>query len=255
MKPRPGSALTTTTLLTQFRCAFARHVRYAAKKPLAMNHSRRRFGSIVHHALELYEKAGRKLEPILKALRSARGSMDPAQLAEAEAMLRWNHERTEGKGGTALLIERRLEIPLGNTKLVVQVDRLDAVPGGHLLVEYKTGRRIQFEDVSAQLIIQSYAIWRATGAVPTAWQIDLLASREILTPPPVRDPAVLEAFTWDLADQVLRDEKEPKPRMESFCRGCEARAYCPKVSKRPKPLSEPKAVKHAPRPEAASLWK
>ncbi len=246
--------LTASILVAQFTCGFLRHVRYAVRAPLPFGARRRRLGAVLHAAIALYEKSGRRLAPALDAL--ATFVLPAADLDEARAVLAWRHARDRDPDRRPFLIEGALHAPLGPHSLDVRMDRLDrrgrACPeraeGDLVLAEYKTGRIVDPGPLRAQLQILAYAIGRALGRTPAEWEVELLGARRIVRFDAERDLAALERFAGGLADAVERDDREPRPSDPDFCRRCPARRHCPRVTADPIPLAEP-----APPRESAQL--
>src|SRR5262245_29389851 len=149
--------LTASILVAQFTCGFLRHVRYALRTPLPFGARRRRLGAVLHAAIALYEKSGRRLAPALDAL--ATFVLPAADLEEARAVLVWRHGRDRDPDRRPFLIEGALHAPLGPHSLDVRMDRLDRGGEGRtLLAEYKTGRLVDPGPLRAQLQILAYAI-------------------------------------------------------------------------------------------------
>jgi hypothetical protein len=249
--------LTASILVAQFTCGFLRHVRYAVRAPLPFGTRRRRLGAVLHAAIALYEKSGRRLAPALDAL--ATFVLPAADLDEARAVLAWRHARDRDPDRRPFLIEGALHAPLGAHSLDVRMDRLDRVgkacperaervEGAFLLAEYKTGRLVDPGPLRAQLQILSYAIGRALGRTPAEWEVELLGDRRIVRFDAERDLATLERFAAGLAAAVERDDREPRPFDPDFCRRCPARRHCPRATADPLPLAEP-----APSRESAQL--
>lgn len=239
--------LTTSVLVAQSICGFLRHVQYAVRQPLPFGGGRRRLGTVLHAAIALYEKSGRRLGPALDAL--ATFVLPASDLDEARAVLAWRHARAD-PDRRPFLIEGALRAPLGRHSLHVRMDRLDRwggacperaerVEGEFLLAEYKTGRTVDPGPLRAQLRILAYAIGRALGKTPSEWEVELLGARRIVRFDAERDLAALEQFAAGLADAVERDDREPRPADPDFCRRCPARRHCPRVTPDPLPLDAP----------------
>jgi hypothetical protein len=238
--------LTASILVAQYTCGFLRHVRYAVRPPLPFGANRRRLGAVLHAAIALYEKSGRRLGPALDAL--ATFVLPAADLDEARAVLAWRHARDRDPDRRPFLIEGALHASIGPHSLDVRMDRLDRREGDFVLAEYKTGRLVDPGPLRAQLRILAYAIGRALGKTPAEWEVELLGARRIVRFDAERDLATLERFAAGLADAVERDDREPRPYDPSFCRRCPARRHCPRVTPDPLPLAEP-----APPRESAQL--
>ena len=239
--------LTATILTAQFQCGWMRHVMYAARVPLPVLGTARRFGNALHAAREAFEKRGRSLDAAAEVLNRYAGGMTPEDLTEAREILAWIHDRSRGREGHPLLIEGPLRTAVAGHRLDVRLDRLDRVGEEMVLVEYKTGRRTELEPVRAQLRILSYAVWSIFGQPPARWEVEFLRARRVVDLPAETDPRVLERFTADLARSVARGDRDPRPHDSGFCRRCAARPYCPRGGQSPKPLPDP------PRREEAQL--
>jgi hypothetical protein len=226
--------LTASILIAQSRCGFLRHVQYGVRLPLPFAASRRRFGSVLHVAIAVYEKSGRRLEAGLAALSSF--VLPGAELDEARRILAWRHGLDRDRLRRPFLIEGALHALVDGHRLDVRMDRLDRREGDFVLSEYKTGAADDPGPLRAQLTVLSYAIARALGRAPSEWEVELLRERRVLRLPAERDPAELERAVARLAGAVARDEREPEPSDPEFCRRCPARRHCPRVTPRPEPL-------------------
>jgi len=227
--------LTASILVAQSVCGFLRHVQYGARQPLPFLSGRRRFGTVLHAAIALYEKSGGRLRDAVAALETF--VLPAAELEEARSILAWRHGLARDPDRRPFLIEGPLTAPLGGHRLEVRMDRLDRREGDFVLAEYKTGRRADPGPLRAQLRILSYAIAKTLGKPPAAWEVELLGARRILSIPAERDPGTLERHAAELAAAVARDDRDPSPSDPSFCRRCPARAWCPRVTADPLPLA------------------
>jgi hypothetical protein len=226
--------LTASLLVAQSRCGFLRHVQYGLRLPLPFPSPRRRFGSVLHVAIALYEKSGRRLDAALAALSSF--VLPDAELDEARRILSWRHRLARDPERRPFLIEGALHAAVDGHRLDVRMDRLDRRDGDFLLTELKTGPQPDLEPLRAQLRILSFVIGRALGKTPSEWEVELLGARRVLRLSADRDPAELERFVAGLARAAARDEREPEPSDPAFCRRCPARRHCPRASARPLPL-------------------
>jgi CRISPR/Cas system-associated exonuclease Cas4 (RecB family) len=229
--------LTASILVAQSVCGFLRHVQYGARQPLPFLSGRRRFGTVLHAAIALYEKSGGRLRDALAALETF--VLPAREIDEARAILAWRHERPRDPARRPFLIEGPLSAPLGGHRLEVRMDRLDRREGDFVLSEYKAGRRVDPGPLRAQLRLLSYAIARTLGKPPAAWEVELLGARRIVAIPPERDREALERHASELAAAVARDDRDPRPSDPSFCPRCPARAYCPRATSNPLPLAAP----------------
>jgi hypothetical protein len=226
--------LTASLLLAQFRCGFLRHVQYGLGLPLAQSSPRRRFGSVLHLAIAVYEKSGRRLEAAQGLVSTF--LLPDAEREEARRILAWRHGLARDPARRPFLIEGALHAAVLGQRLDVRMDRLDRREGEFLLTELKSGPQPDPEPLRAQLRILSFAIGRALGKTPSEWELELLGARRVLRLPADRDLAELERFVAGLARAALRDEREPEPSDPTFCRRCPARRHCPRASARPLPL-------------------
>src|SRR6185295_1686165 len=141
--------LTASILVAQSVCGFLRHAQYGARQPFPFLGSRRRFGSVLHAAIAIYEKSGGRLEAGIRALESF--ILPAAELDEARGILAWRHGRERDPARRPFLIEGALHATIDDHRLEVRLDRLDRREGEYLLAEYKTGREVDPETVRAQL--------------------------------------------------------------------------------------------------------
>jgi hypothetical protein len=228
---------TATELVTQWTCPFLRYVSYEVREPLPVWGARRRFGNVIHAAIAAYERSGGRPEKAAEVLDERSAGLSLADLEEARAILAWRHGRAAGREGRPLLIEGSLRSYLGAHRIDVRMDRLDACGRGYLLAEYKGGRHVDPELVRVQLRILSFAILDVFRRAPALWEVELLRARRVLELPAEQDPEALRGFVAGLAQAILGGDREARPYSTSFCARCPAKAYCPKWSSCPKPLS------------------
>jgi hypothetical protein len=229
--------LTASILVAQSRCGFLRHVQYGLRQPLPFGAARRRFASILHVAIAVYEKSGRRLEAALAALSTF--VLPEADLDEARRILAWRHGLERDGSRRPFLIEGALHAVVDGQRLDVRLDRLDRREGDFVLAEYKTGGGADADALRAQLTVLSYAVARTLGRPPSEWEVELLGERRILRLPAERRPEELERVVSRLARAVALDEREPEPSDPAFCRRCPARRHCPRATARPEPLRAP----------------
>src|SRR2546427_11457226 len=98
--------LTASLLVAQSVCGFLRHVQYGVRQPLPFATARRRFGSVLHVAIALYEKSGRRLEPALDALSTF--VLPERDLDDARRVLAWRHRLARDPARRPFLIEGTL---------------------------------------------------------------------------------------------------------------------------------------------------
>jgi hypothetical protein len=226
---------TATQLVTYWTCPFLWHVSYEIKEPLPVWGSRRRFGNVIHAAIAEYERRGRSLERALLFLEDARALGTP-DLAEARSILAWRHGRAPEREGRPILIEGSLRAYLGGHRLEVRMDRLDG-GAGFLLAEYKGGKTVDLRLVRTQLAILAYAILDVFGSAPRRWEVELLRARRVLEIPAETDPGRLRELPRRLLEGILGGNREPRPYDSQFCSRCPAKAYCPRGTPSPRPLS------------------
>jgi hypothetical protein len=229
--------VTATQLVTYWTCPFLWHVSYEVKEPLPVWGTRRRFGNVIHAAIAEYERRGRSLERSLLFLEDERAGLTTQDLEEARSVLIWRHERTREREGRLVLVEGSLRAHLDGHRLDVRMDRLDSVGPEFLLAEYKGGKAVNLELVRVQLMILSYAVLDVFGRAPSRWEVELLRARKVVNLPVELDPTRLKEFTGRLIQGIQERDREPRPYNPAFCKGCPARAFCPKATPNPKPLS------------------
>jgi hypothetical protein len=229
--------VTATQLLTYWTCPFLWRVSYEVKEPLPVWGTRRRFGNVIHAAIATYERHGRSLERALLFLDEQRAGLTSDDLEEARSILVWRHERSQAREGRSVLIEGSLRAQLGGHRLEVRMDRLDGVGGDYLLAEYKGGKSVDLDLVRVQLMILAYSILDVFGRAPSAWEVELLRARKVLSLPAEADSGKLTDFTQRLIQGVMEGTREPRPYDPAFCKKCPARSFCPKGTANPKPLT------------------
>jgi hypothetical protein len=228
---------TATELVTQYQCPFLRWVSYEIREPLPVWGTNRKFGNVLHRAIEEYEKNHRRLEVALAVLDAEASALTGDDLREARSILEWRHERQSGRDGRAVLIEGPLRSSVLGHRLDVRLDRLDAVGKGYLLAEYKGGKKVDLRLVRTQLGILSYAVWDVFGKAPRQWEVELLRKREVVSLPARKSPKALKDLVTRLAAGIAEGDREPRPYDAAFCKRCPARSHCPKVTAHPKPFT------------------
>src|SRR6478672_7621912 len=103
---RAPMKLTASILVAQSRCGFLRHVQYGVRQPLPFATARRRFGSVLHVAIAVYEKSGRRLEAALGTLSTF--VLPEPDLEEARRILAWRHGLERDRSRRPFLIEGAL---------------------------------------------------------------------------------------------------------------------------------------------------
>lgn len=228
---------TATELATYWACPFLRYVACQRREPLPFGAAGRRFGNVLHAAIAEYERGGGSLDRALRILRERGAGLSGDDAEDALAILRWRHERAPRREGRPWLIEGSLRASLGEHRLHVRVDRLDRVDGDLLLAEYKGGRTVDLDLVRVQLTLLSAAALEALGSAPKHWELEMLRARTAVRLPAETDPRRLRSFAIGLIDGIAAGDREPRPFDPEYCRRCPARAYCPRATPRPKPLS------------------
>jgi hypothetical protein len=227
---------TATELATYWTCPFLHDVACRRKEPLPFGAAGRRFGNVLHAAIAEYERGGGSLDRAFRVLQERGAGLSGEDAQEARAILQWRHERAPGREGRPWLIEGSLRASLGEHRLHVRVDRLDRLDDGMLLAEYKGGRTVNLELVRVQLTLLAAAALDALGSAPKYWELEGLRTRTIVRLPAETDPEKLRRFARGLIDGVAAGDRDPRPFDPDYCRRCPAKAFCPRVTPRPKLL-------------------
>ncbi|MBI2933125.1 MAG: PD-(D/E)XK nuclease family protein [Planctomycetes bacterium] len=228
---------TATMLVTQRLCPYLRFALYEMREPLPTSARRRRFGNLLHAAIAAYEQAGRSLEQAIETLARGAAELPPEDAREAEEILRWRHSIRRDAPGRSLMNEGPLRTSVAGRRLDARVDRFDAMGGMRLLAEYKTGLRAPSDLLSTQFTVLAYAAWRVFGQAPGVWEAEFLRARQVVRVPAESDPRVLERRVTELATSIVAGDRQPRPHQVSQCPRCPARAFCPRVTRMPRPFS------------------
>ena len=142
----------------------------------------------------------------------------------------------EAEGKThpdVLAAEHEFEIAVGPHVVRGQIDRIDRVPGGIRIVDYKTGKREPAaKEMPDNLQLAVYHLAATRDPVIAAWgdvvQLDLVFVRSMnvrsqdITPD---HAARTEERVLALADRILAEDFAPSP--QASCRYCDFHRVCP----------------------------
>jgi superfamily I DNA/RNA helicase/RecB family exonuclease len=143
----------------------------------------------------------------------------------------WKAEGTSNPD--VLAVELRFEIAIGPHIVVGQIDRIDRVPGGIRVVDYKTGKREPpAKEMPDNLQLAVYHLAATRDPAIAAWgevaQLDLVFVRSMnvrsqdITP---EHAARTEERILALADRILAEDFAPSP--QASCRYCDFHRLCP----------------------------
>jgi DNA helicase II / ATP-dependent DNA helicase PcrA len=160
-------------------------------------------GSAAHQALAAFYRRTRAAEadgggrPTLQDLLSlgraeflrllpVRAEADPEQLCQLESQLRLTHERLISETDDVQEVEHTLRFPYPcagyDHEFEAKVDRLDRLPSGHRIVDYKTGkpsqRLLQPADDDLQLGIYAMALRHHQNGVASSLNFPAIGSAE-----------------------------------------------------------------------------
>jgi putative RecB family exonuclease len=171
--------------------------------------------------LELFKKAWRR-----EGGGSAKGAKDD-RARGLEALARW-HERAD-----TTVVPHATEVALtarfGEVTLKGRLDRIDRVPGGLRVVDYKTGvRPVTQETADADIALTIYAalVTRRLGQPVAELVLDyVVAGKAIVT---TRPPEVLDARLGEVLRLAgdLRSDTTFQPRTGPWCARCDLLSRC-----------------------------
>jgi DNA helicase-2/ATP-dependent DNA helicase PcrA len=132
-----------------------------------------------------------------------------------------------------LAVEHEFEIAVGPHVVKGQIDRIDRVPGGIRIVDYKTGKREPAaKEMPDNLQLAVYHLAATRDPAIAAWgevvQLDLVFVRSMnvrsqdITPD---HAARTEERVLALADRILAEDFAPSP--QASCRYCDFHRLCP----------------------------
>jgi putative RecB family exonuclease len=196
------------------------------------------FGTSVHAALRDFYR----LRPDQRSLDELRMLFKRAWQREGAATTAAKEDRARGlevlerwyERADVNLVPHAIEIALtarfGEVTLKGRLDRIDRVPGGLRVVDYKTGARpASQESADADLALTVYAalVTRRLGQPVVELVLDYVAAGvEVVT---TRPPEVLEARLGEVLQLAgeLRADKVYEPRTGPWCARCDLLSRCP----------------------------
>jgi putative RecB family exonuclease len=198
------------------------------------------FGTTVHNALREFFRlpvARRSLDVLLGLYRKSwvregyRGKeeRERERARGADALRAW-YERADTQV-VPHATELGLQATYGEIVLKGRLDRVDADPGGGLVVvDYKTGRRPATQaaaDDDEALTIYAALVERRLGRPVTRLVLDYVVAGEEVTT--VRPPEVLAERLGEVLRVAgeLRADREFVPRTGPWCAGCDLLGRCP----------------------------
>lgn len=229
--------LSYSKLQTYRQCALRYRLTYLDRLP---RRPRRLFRAArrVHAALMRWLVYARRGEPLWseveQAYRLAWGVALPAEAdrdyAEGLALLRQFHEANRGRPCTPVLLEHRFQVQVGTHLLTGAVDRVDALPSGYEVIDYKLDRepRTQAEvDTDLQLGLYHLALERGEGIRADALTLYFLRGNHRRTT--TRSPGqAAELARWvEHAGDSMERARHFAPCAGPHCAGCDFRALCP----------------------------
>lgn len=203
------------------------------------------FGTSLHRALQHFHERGGidttgQVVAWLEEDWISAGYSDPEEMAEAlhegVTMLERHveQERRRESRATALCVERRFSLDLGEFTLVGQVDRVDEHEDGTLeIIDYKSGREtVTPEDVADDIAMGCYQLLVAHAYPDRRIVATIQALRTGNQASASMDPEERERFAEDirsLGGLILAEMEEHYdlvPRPKRLCATCDYLALC-----------------------------
>jgi DNA helicase-2/ATP-dependent DNA helicase PcrA len=202
-------------------------------------------GSVVHSVLEeagraLSEKRVTPLDELIATFEKRWSSVSLDDPDRKERLRQRGHDILERfvrvqaqKPGYPLELEKSFSIPLqdaeGNevANLVGRIDRIDAVPDGLEIIDYKTGKQPKNSKNDLQLPIYSLACSQLYGKYPSAVTFLYLGDDDPLVSETC-DPARLDEIKseiMEIIDEINSSEFVATPGF--VCNGCSFARICP----------------------------
>jgi RecB family exonuclease len=192
------------------------------------------FGTAVHAALRDFHRtppARRGLELLLDAFRAAwtREGGNKGERERGLTALRGWYERAD-TGLVPVATELGLSGTWGEITLKGRIDRVDRVPGGLRVVDYKTSRRpISQERADTDLALTVYAalVAKRLGEPVEALVLDYVVAGATVTT--TRPPAMFEQRLAEVLDTAvtLRNDTQYRPNTGPWCARCDLLGRCP----------------------------
>jgi superfamily I DNA/RNA helicase/RecB family exonuclease len=145
----------------------------------------------------------------------------------------WIAEWSASQAPEVLAVERPFSISVGEHQVIGRIDRIDRVPGGIAVIDYKTGRTVSKEsEMATDLQLATYHLAAVRDAGLAAFgppvSLRLLYLRDMaVREQPVTDDheAATEACILDMATHVLAEEFAPN--VDADCDHCDFHRLCP----------------------------
>jgi DNA helicase-2/ATP-dependent DNA helicase PcrA len=138
-----------------------------------------------------------------------------------------------GSWPDVLAVEHRFDIEVGGHRVRGSIDRVDRVPGGIAIIDYKTGSRVpRAEDVAEDLQLATYHLAARRDPVlasfgpPVSLQLCYLRAGAHPSQPITDDHAArTEQRIIDAADRIMNEDFEPS--VDADCDYCDFWRLCP----------------------------
>jgi CRISPR/Cas system-associated exonuclease Cas4 (RecB family) len=236
--PRKGAglALSASDIYTYRSCPlrykYARVLRIPTEQTV-----HQRFGIVVHQVLERYHAdGGQTLAQMLALLDNGwrragfgESQRDRELFEKARAALTRYHARLDEERSEPVWFERQFSFRVGSHHLRGRVDRVDRIDGEYELIDYKTSRPKNAEQLRDDIQLSLYAL-----AAREAWGLEssqqayyyVLDDLKVPVARSERDAEAVTGVVLEAGEGILAQEFEPTPS-RAACAMCDYRIVCP----------------------------
>jgi RecB family exonuclease len=244
--------LSYTALKTFQQCHFRYHLRYnrglATKPRPAAQSSRALHGALhlFHQELKdqpeqteaLFPQTAVSLDALLSYFKGYYDNptrpLSEGQYQEGREILTRYWEAHRGQFPAPYLLEEKFNLHVGSFVLAGRFDRVDALPDGYEIIDYKLAhRKVQPPD-PLQLDIYQLGFHAKTGAAAKKLSFYFLRSGQKESIEADELPAA-QSRVRALCRDVSR-EQEFHPHEGAWCTSCDFQEFCPTKARNPKPV-------------------
>ena len=244
--------LSYTALQTFQNCHFRYHLRYNCGLPSrprpAAQSSRALHGALhlFHQGLKkprsgdeaLFPPAAVSLDTLLSHLKGYYDNptrpLTESQYREGRALLARYWEVHRGHFPTPYLLEEKFQLHAGPFLLTGRFDRVDEIPDGFEILDYKLAHRSLLPPDPLQLDVYQLGFHALTGQVAKKLSFYYLKLGEKVTAEQ-EDLGAARARVQTLGREISR-EQEFRPHEGPWCATCDFQEFCPVKAKNPRPV-------------------